>query len=173
MSGAHLDQHPDEPLRRLVEAQLGLLTSRQLRELGFGAHSFDDRVNGRHWQRISDEVMRRAGTPAGRGSAILVPVLDTVRELRPEWVTTLDPVPIVRPPLLALQLFAQHRFDTAERRVDTIWSLRLSALEYAGFVEQKQVNCLEGQNVDRGRSRRVTAAEADRRDRPQAVADDH
>ena len=175
------DPHPEIQLLELAEAQFGLLTSRQLRELGFGTHAFDDRVGGRHWERITDEVLRRAGAPSGRGTAVLAPVLDagpgavlshssaaawwgvkacdpdpvhvtrtsrsvrrphgarlhTVRDLPTAWVTTLDFVPIVRPELLALQLFAQFSFDKAERRVDTMWSLRLlSGPSMIGFLDQ-------------------------------------
>ena len=51
--------------------------------------------------------------------------LHTVRHLPPEWTTALDEVPIVRPELLAMQLFAQHRYERAERYVDHLWSMRL------------------------------------------------
>lgn len=52
-------------------------------------------------------------------------VVHTVRRLPPDWVTTLDDVPVVRPELLAMQLFAVCRPERAERLVETLWSMRL------------------------------------------------
>lgn len=51
--------------------------------------------------------------------------LHIVRSLPPTWVTYLDGVPIVRPELLALQLFASEPAGRAERWVEQLWSLRL------------------------------------------------
>ena len=48
-----------------------------------------------------------------------------VRTLPDHWTTELDGVPIVRPELCALQLFADCRPDRAARLVDRLWSLRL------------------------------------------------
>lgn len=48
-----------------------------------------------------------------------------VRELPPTWVTVHRGVPIVRPELLAIQLFAVCRPERAEVLVDRLWSLRL------------------------------------------------
>lgn len=55
----------------------------------------------------------------------LVGVLHTVRSLPSQWTTVLDGVPVVRPEQLAMQLFAQYRYERAERHVDSLWSLRL------------------------------------------------
>lgn len=55
----------------------------------------------------------------------LVDELHTVRLLPTNYLTTLDGVPIVRPELLAMQLFAQFRYERAERHVDALWSMRL------------------------------------------------
>lgn len=48
-----------------------------------------------------------------------------VRRLDPRWVTVKDGVPVVRPELLALQLFAVCRPARAEVLVDRLWSSRL------------------------------------------------
>lgn len=61
----------------------------------------------------------------------------TVRALPQEWVTVLDGIPIVRPELLALQLFAVCRDERAERLVDALWSMRLlSGASLARFLHQ-------------------------------------
>lgn len=60
---------------------------------------------------------------SSRTSAIAV--IHTVRVLPPEWTTMLDGVPIVRPELLALQLYQLCRDERAERLVDSLWSMRL------------------------------------------------
>lgn len=51
--------------------------------------------------------------------------LHRVRRLPAQWVTELDGVPVVRPELCALQLFACCRPARAERLVDRLWSDRL------------------------------------------------
>lgn len=51
--------------------------------------------------------------------------LRVVRALPEHWVTELDGVPIVRPELCALQLFADCRPARAARLVDRLWSLHL------------------------------------------------
>lgn len=48
-----------------------------------------------------------------------------VRDLPPTWVTRHRGVPIVRPELLAIQLFAVCRPERAEVLVDRLWSLQL------------------------------------------------
>lgn len=48
-----------------------------------------------------------------------------VRVLPPQWLTELDGIPIVRPELLAMQLFAVCRFERAERLVERLWADRL------------------------------------------------
>lgn len=52
-------------------------------------------------------------------------VVHRVRRLPPTWLTQLDGVPIVRPELLALQLFAVCSAGRAERLTDRLWSDRL------------------------------------------------
>lgn len=47
------------------------------------------------------------------------------RWLPPHWMTELDGIPIVRPELLAMQLFAVCRFERAERLVERLWADRL------------------------------------------------
>lgn len=80
------------------------------------------------WWRVPGCVLRprhvvRTSRTARRPST--VEHLHTVRRLPDRWVTLLDAVPIVRPELLALQLFAQFRDERAERHVDALWSMRL------------------------------------------------
>ena len=59
-----------------------------------------------------------------------------VRRLPAEWLTELDGVPIVRPELLALHLFAECSPQRAERLVDSLWSMRLlSARSIVRFVD--------------------------------------
>ncbi len=48
-----------------------------------------------------------------------------VRAIDARWVTDLGGVSVVRPELVALQLFAVHRYRRAERIVDSLWSQRL------------------------------------------------
>jgi hypothetical protein len=52
-------------------------------------------------------------------------VLHTARSVPDRWTARLDGVPIVRPELLALQLFASEPWRRAERWVDALWSMRL------------------------------------------------
>jgi very-short-patch-repair endonuclease len=52
-------------------------------------------------------------------------IVHTVRSLPQVWVTVLDGIPVVRPELLALQLFAVCREQRAERLVDSLWAMRL------------------------------------------------
>ena len=48
-----------------------------------------------------------------------------VRRLPTAWTTELDGIPIVRPELLSLQLFAVCRYQRAERLTESLWSRRL------------------------------------------------
>ena len=52
-------------------------------------------------------------------------VFRQVRRLPPSWTTQLDGVPIVRPELCALHLFAECSPARACRLVDSLWSMRL------------------------------------------------
>lgn len=52
-------------------------------------------------------------------------VVHRVRSLPAAWTTVLDGVPICRPELVALQLFAVHRSDRASRLTDSLWAMRL------------------------------------------------
>lgn len=49
----------------------------------------------------------------------------TVRSLPDDWVTELRGIPVVRPELCALQLFADCSYGRAERLVERLWSMRL------------------------------------------------
>ncbi|MFZ4518953.1 MAG: endonuclease domain-containing protein [Microthrixaceae bacterium] len=48
-----------------------------------------------------------------------------VRALPVEWVTELEGIPVVRPELCALHLFAVCHYERAERLVDRLWADRL------------------------------------------------
>ena len=48
-----------------------------------------------------------------------------VRSLDPRWLTDRDGVPVVRPEMTALHLFAVHRYERAERVADRMWTQRL------------------------------------------------
>ena len=52
-------------------------------------------------------------------------VVHRVRELPDRWRTELRGVPVARPELIALQLFAVCADERAERLVDRMWSMRL------------------------------------------------
>ena len=52
-------------------------------------------------------------------------VVHRVRSLPEEWVTELQGIPVVRPELCALHLFAVCRYERAERLVDRLWADRL------------------------------------------------
>ncbi len=51
--------------------------------------------------------------------------VSTVRRLPAHWVTEHDGIPIARPELVALQLFASQPYERAERWVERMWSMRL------------------------------------------------
>jgi len=52
-------------------------------------------------------------------------VLHRVSALPTEWLTRLDDVPICRPELVAMQLFAVCSVERAARLTDSLWSMRL------------------------------------------------
>ena len=52
-------------------------------------------------------------------------VVHQIRQLPAQWTTCLRGVPVVRPELCALHLFAVCRQERAERLVDGLWSARL------------------------------------------------
>lgn len=60
-----------------------------------------------------------------------------VRRLPPRWLTESDAIPIVRPELLAMQLFAVCRFERAERLVERLWADRLlSGASLASLLDE-------------------------------------
>jgi very-short-patch-repair endonuclease len=65
----------------------------------------------------------RCGAPSRRVSELAV--VTRVRRLPSRWTTELRGVPVVRPELLALRLFAVCREERAERLVERMWSMRL------------------------------------------------
>ena len=159
----------DDPILELAERQHGLVARRQLRALGMDRRSVRRLEFGPGWAALSDEVLRRSGSPDSHAQRLLASVLDAgpgaflshlpagswwgiggcfrypahvvrtsrsnrctelaelhiVRELPAHWTTVLEGVPVVRPELLALHLFAVCSEERAERLVETLWSMRL------------------------------------------------
>lgn len=63
-------------------------------------------------------------------------IVHEVRSLPPSWVTVLRSVPIARPELVALHLFATCSAGRAERLVERMWSMRLlSGRSIAAFLD--------------------------------------
>ena len=74
--------------------------------------------------------------------------LHIVRCVPDSWVTHLDLLPIVRPELVAMQLFGGNRPATAERWVDPLWSYRLlSGPSILRFLDEHGAR---GSNGNRG-----------------------
>ncbi len=67
-----------------------------------------------------------------------------VRCIEGQWVTDISGVPVVRPELVALQLFAVHSHGRAERIVESLWSQRL--------LSGESIGCLLGDMGERGRN---------------------
>jgi len=68
-----------------------------------------------------------------RGSSLAT--IQRVRFLPADWTTTHRGVTVVRPEMLALQLFSTSRFERAERLVERLWSLRtFSGASLARFL---------------------------------------
>ena len=158
-----------DPILALAERQHGLITRRQLRELGTDRRSVRRLEFGPGWTALSDEVLRRSGSAETHAQRLLAAVLDAgpgaylshlsagswwglggcarfpahvvrtsrsrrctelaelhvVRALPERWTTELEGVPVVRPELLALHLFAACSEERAVRLVETLWSMRL------------------------------------------------
>ena len=58
-----------------------------------------------------------------------------VRRVAPRWTTEVRGIPVVAPELCAMQLFACTRYESAERRVDSMWSTgRLSGRSVEVFL---------------------------------------
>ena len=92
----------------------------------------------RHWGLsgcAADPVhVVRTGAPHRRTT---LAVVHQVRVLPGQWTTTLEGIPVVRPELLALQLFAQCSEGRAERLVERLWADRLlSGPSLFGFLDQ-------------------------------------
>ncbi|MGB6058878.1 MAG: type IV toxin-antitoxin system AbiEi family antitoxin domain-containing protein [Microthrixaceae bacterium] len=83
--------------------------------------------SGASWWRVSGcqlkpiEVARIGRSSRGSDLARI----HNVRLLSERWTTVLDGIPIARPELVALHLFATCRYEQAERWVERLWSLRL------------------------------------------------
>ena len=97
---AVLDSGPDAVLSHVSSARWWGLTGCALRPVHVTRHSSS----------------RRSST---------LTVTHRVRALPDEYVTELDGIPIVRPELCALQLFAVCREARAERLTDSLWAMRL------------------------------------------------
>jgi very-short-patch-repair endonuclease len=84
-------------------------------------------TSGAAWWRVKGpqlEPLRIVRLSRSHRASALADI-STVRRLPPHWVTVLDGIPIARPELIALQLFAAQPFGRAERWVEQMWSMRL------------------------------------------------
>ena len=80
-----------------------------------------------HWWGLTGCALRPLHVTrlsSSRRSSSLT-VTHRARALPRAYVTELDGVPIVRPELCSLQLFAMCREDRAERLTDSLWAMRL------------------------------------------------
>ena len=95
--------------------------------LDSGPGAFLSHMSVAHWWGLSGcalHPLHVVRTSASRRRTELAR-LHRVRDLPQRWTTTHLGVPVARPELLALQLFAVCRFERAERLVDRLWSSRL------------------------------------------------
>lgn len=136
--GRDWDALTDEVLRR-VGAPAGRGQSAMLAVLDAGPGAALSHSCGASWWRVPgcqldpSHVTRTSRTRRHP----VVAHLHTVRSMPSRWVTVLDGVPVARPELLAVQLFAQYRYERAERYVDALWSLRLlSGPSLERFVDE-------------------------------------
>ncbi|MFZ4518393.1 MAG: endonuclease domain-containing protein [Microthrixaceae bacterium] len=153
----------------LAAKRHGVVGVHELRAAGMTPTDLRQLRSSRHWEQVTDAVLRRRGTTPTDAQRLVIAVLDAgreaalshlsaarawgaagcppepvhvvkatqstrrstkgvvhrVRRLPVEWVTELDAIPIVRPELCALQLFAICRYERAERLVERMWSDRL------------------------------------------------
>jgi len=137
ISGASWERVSDEVLRRRgapVSRAQHVLAS----VLDAGPGAFLSFASGAAWWRVPGPSLDPIGivrvSRTSRGSRTGA-VIHTVRSLPSQWATTLDGVPIVRPELLALHLFATEPYGRAERWVERLWSMRLlSGPSLAGML---------------------------------------
>lgn len=108
---------PDTTARRLCIAVLDV-----------GPPSALGHLSGARWWGLAGCALWPLHVTTTIGSRRALPAstrLHRVRTLPAEWTTVLDGVPIARPELIALQLFAICREERAEVLVDRLWSMRL------------------------------------------------
>lgn len=92
-----------------------------------GAVAVSSHLTGAGWWGVSGCPVRpvHVTTTVATTRRTAADVRHRVRELPPAWCTELDGVPVARPELVALQLFAICREERAEVLVDRLWSSRL------------------------------------------------
>jgi len=78
------------------------------------------RVSGPSLEPVHVVRVSRTHRPSRLGAEV-----HTVRRLPDRWTTVLDGVPVARPELVALHLFASEPYPRAERWVERLWSMRL------------------------------------------------
>lgn len=181
--GRDADDRPmdDRDVLALAERQHGVVSRRQLREMGRSFDVIDAMASSPHWAPVTSEILRRAGAPQSTEQRVMTAVLDAapgavlshisgaawwgvpgcsltplhvcrtsssrrrselavvhrVRVLPERWCTGLRAVPVARPELVALQLFAVCADERAERLVDRMWSMRLlSGRSLGAFLDE-------------------------------------
>ena len=102
------------------------------------AVAISHRTAGRWWGLFGCRLDPITVTTTGRSRrATELATTHHVRSLPPQWCAVLRCVPVVRPELLALQLFAACPEAQAERHVERLWSMRLlSGASIARFLSE-------------------------------------
>ena len=118
---------PDSDLQRLLIAVLSVHHS------AVASHLSAQWVWGVHPDTVRPHHVTVACRTTSKASGVR---LHRVRDLPSRWLTRHQGIPVVRPELLAMQLFALNR-SAANRQVDRLWSHGLiSAPSIARFLEE-------------------------------------
>jgi very-short-patch-repair endonuclease len=123
-------RHWDRPTRRVLRRTGSASTEGQtlaIALLDAGPHAFLSHVSSGSWWGLPGCALKpchAVTTSTSRRRPELV-TLHRVRRLPPCWTTEHSGIPIVRPELCALQMFAVCPYEVAERRTEALWSDRL------------------------------------------------
>jgi hypothetical protein len=145
-AGRHWTSLSDEVLLR-VGAPRGRGADALAAVLDSGAGSVLSHSSAASWWGSASASLKPVHTTrtsrGSRGSELAV--VHTIRWMEPAWCTVLDAVPVVLPPFLALQLFAQLRYERAERWVESMWSRRLlSGPQLRSFLDEVSARGRDG-----------------------------